>query len=84
MFYPLQLGRIAPSTENLIRIHEEINKRIRLHVVKGTLSLRFLFPYIKDLDPLNTVNTVKQLFLPPNHKKNGKKNEKFVLSVFEK
>ena len=34
-------------------------------IYKGTLSLRFLFPYIKDLVPLNTVNTVKQIFSPP-------------------
>ena len=34
--------------------------------LKGTLSLIFLFPYIKDLDPLNTVNTVEKLCLPPN------------------
>ena len=32
----------------------------RVDVLKGTLSLRFLFPYIKDFDPLNTVNTVKK------------------------
>ena len=34
--------------------------------IKGTLSLRFLFPYIKGLDPLNTVNTLQTIFLPPN------------------
>ena len=33
---------------------------------KGTLSLRFVFPYIKDLDPLNTVNTVNKILLSPN------------------
>ena len=37
-----------------------------LLVLKGTMSLRFLFHYIKDLEPLNTENTVTKLCLPPN------------------
>ena len=41
------------------------------NALKGTLSLRFLFPYIKNLDPLNTVNTVNKLVLPPNPYKNA-------------